>query len=77
MSYDALLHPAVRLIGERDDVAIERMSGMIGIVALVHHKHWNSGWFLPHETILTINLNLGTALRRMWDESVTVRQTTK
>ena len=33
MSYDALLHPAVRLIGERDDVAIERMSGMIGIVA--------------------------------------------
>ena len=39
-------------------------------VALVHHKHWNSGWFLPHETILTINLNLGTALRRMWDEMV-------
>ena len=39
-------------------------------VALVHHKHWNSGWFLQHETILTINLNLGTALRRMWDEMV-------
>jgi len=35
--------------------------------ALVHHKHWYSGWFLQHETILTINLNLGTALRRMWD----------
>jgi hypothetical protein len=68
--YDALLHPALRLIGERDHVAIERMGGMNGNVALVHHKHWNSGWFLQHETILTINLNLGTALRRMWDKCV-------
>ncbi len=44
------------------------MGGIISIVALVHHKHWNSGWFLQHENHLTINLNLGTALRRMWDE---------
>ncbi len=51
-----------------DNVAIARMGGIIGIIALAHHKHWNSGWFLQHETILTINLNLGTALRRMWDE---------
>jgi len=36
-------------------------------VALVHHKHWNSGWFLQHETFFTIDLNLGTALRRMWE----------
>ncbi len=69
LGYDASEHPALRQIEEKNDTAIERMGGTKWAkAALVHHKHWNSGWFLQHETILTINLNLGTALRRMWDE---------
>ncbi len=45
--------------------------------ALVHHKHWYSGWFLQHETILTINFEFGYGFKEDVGWSARRRQRTK